>query len=119
MKVRCIVPKCVSNEDSKLFVTFPFPKITYNKYDPSQPNLVSIRRFTAWKEACKLSDDFETHIEGAEARVCSKHFVSGKPAKKMDMYDVDWVPSRCLNGEEFIEEDSSKLKIFSSNESIY
>ena len=29
-------------------------------------------------------------------RVCSKHFVSGEPAKDWDRFNVDWFPTLCL-----------------------
>ena len=29
-------------------------------------------------------------------RACSKHFVSGEPAKDWDRFNVDWFPTLCL-----------------------
>lgn len=58
---------------------------------------MSIRRIKLWKAACGLADDYD--VEGTEPRVCYRHFVKEKPAKKMDMNDVDWVPTLNLNGE--------------------
>lgn len=95
--MKCIVPNCIANEFPHSIVTFPFPKITYNKVNPSQPNLVSLRRINLWKKACQLSEDY--NIETQEPRVCERHFVSRKPAKKMEMNNTDWVPTINLNGE--------------------
>lgn len=97
MKMKCIVPNCIGNEFLHSIITFPFPKITYNKVNPSQPNLVSLRRINLWKKACQLSEDY--NIEMQEPRVCERHFVNRKPAKKMEMNNADWVPTINLNGE--------------------
>lgn len=107
MKVKCVVKNCITNKFTKKhFTTYPFPKKTYNKLNQNQPNLVSIRRIKLWVEACGLPADFDP--ESNEARVCSRHFLGGKPAKKMEMNDIDWIPSLNLSGEymeQELEED--------------
>lgn len=102
MRIKCVAPKCIGNAFSHSLTTYPFPKITYNKVNQSQPNLVSLRRINLWKKACNLPDDYD--IEATEPRICYRHFEKKKPAKKMEMNDVDWVPSLNLNGESDVDE---------------
>lgn len=116
MKVKCIVPQCLSNSFNHPFQTFPFPKITYNKVNQNQPNLVSLRRIKLWKTACKLPDDYD--IEATEPRICYRHFINEKPAKKMQMNDVDWVPTLNLEGESVegeAENAENRQKILNSS----
>lgn len=53
------------------------------------------KRLTLWVEACGLEKNPASHH-----RVCSRHFVNGRPAKSFETEDVDWVPTQNLSDEE-------------------
>ena len=42
-------------------------------------------------------------------RVCSRHFVSGKPAASWDQYNVDWVPTLNLGHSKKQRDDERQL----------
>lgn len=52
MKRKCAVPGCDTlNPQADPTVTYySFPKITFNKQNKSQPNLISVRRLESWKK---------------------------------------------------------------------
>lgn len=57
---------------------------------------LSKRQRTAWVKAVGREDITFDDIPD-EARVCSRHFISGKPAYEMLESDPDWAPSLLLN----------------------
>ena len=58
----------------------------------------SIERQTQWIAATGRNDLTEQILKND--RVCSCHFVSRKPAKDFDRFNVDWVPTLNLNQRE-------------------
>lgn len=56
---------------------------------------LSKARLTGYLAAISRDDlDSEQKIE--DARICSRHYISGAPADLMDELNPDWLPSQCL-----------------------
>ncbi|XP_038077625.1 uncharacterized protein LOC119745381 isoform X2 [Patiria miniata] len=70
---------------------FRIPKVKVHV--GSKARELSEKRRRLWISAIGRADkkDFNTH-----ARVCSRHFASGKSAKDWDTTSIDWVPTLCL-----------------------
>lgn len=75
---------------------FQFP--VWKKDQGGFMSSLSRRQRQAWVDAVGRDDLFFDDIPD-EARVCSKHFVSGKPAYEMNEEDPDWTPSLHLHNE--------------------
>ena len=71
---------------------FRIPRLVTNQ-DEFIEELTSERR-RRWISA--ISRDDLTEEKSKNDRVCSKHFVSGEPAKEWDRFNVDWVPTQNL-----------------------
>ncbi|XP_062555695.1 uncharacterized protein LOC134220609 isoform X2 [Armigeres subalbatus] len=82
MPIRCSVPNCV------VFVNknFRIPVVDVRSSGQYQ-KLLELRRLK-WVQNCQLPADPAPHH-----RVCSRHFVSGKPANPNSIDNVDWVPT--------------------------
>ena len=68
---------------------FSVPSIA--KYQGEMVEELLIERRTRWIAA--ISRDKLTEDILRNDRVCSRHFVSGRPAASWDKFNVDWVPS--------------------------
>lgn len=55
---------------------------------------LTTERRRRWISAISREDLSDSIL--ANDRVCSKHFVSGEPAKDWDRFNVDWFPTLCL-----------------------
>jgi len=70
---------------------FRFPRVVVNQGEYMH-ELTSERR-RRWISAISRDDLTELILENDQ--VCSKHFVSGEPAKDWDLFNVDWFPTLC------------------------
>ena len=55
---------------------------------------LTVERRKRWISAISRENLTDSILEND--RVCSKHFVSGEPAKDWDRFNVDWFPTLCL-----------------------
>ncbi|KAJ8977272.1 hypothetical protein NQ317_003974 [Molorchus minor] len=63
-----------------------------SEYDNhKQFNKLASERRKAWINRLKRADLTESKIKNG--RICSKHFISGKPSKLEDRTNPDWIPS--------------------------
>ena len=89
--VHCIVVGCGSKTGKQDGVgLFCIPAVIHNQGEEYE-KLTQERR-DAWILAISRGDTATKDILKSE-RVCSKHFVSGQPAKNWDKYNVDWKPT--------------------------
>ena len=68
-----LVPAIITNQDEE------FEELT-------------LERTTLWISAIDHADLKEKSVLQTES-VCSRHFVSGRPAANWDRFNVDWVPT--------------------------
>ena len=66
---------------------------------------LSKQRRSLWMSAISRDNITETILKND--RVCSKHFVSGTPAKPWDRYNIDWVPTLNLGHNKSVQITSS------------
>ena len=64
-----------------------------------------------WISAISREDLTDSILESD--RVCSKHFVSGKPAKDWDCFNVDWFPTLCLGHSKQQLKDPATAEVWS------
>lgn len=86
MVLKCIIRSCYVYSSDKTHPMFRLPSV-YKRFDESERKLAE-SRLAIWVEACKLNKTPAPHH-----RICSRHFVSGKPAKHWEKNDVDWAPT--------------------------
>lgn len=105
--VLCLMINCHNrtgrDKDIKFYVV---PSIIKNQGEKAEE--LSIERRTRWLSAIsrdKLSESVLRHD-----RVCSRHFVSGKPAASWDKYNVDWVPTLNLGHSKKQRDDERQLR---------
>ena len=82
---------------------FRVPSIITN--DDEEAEERSIERRTQWIAAISRDDLTEQILKND--RVCSRHFVSGQPAKDYDKFNVNWVPTLNLGHSKREKKDSS------------
>ena len=100
--VLCIVVSCGS-KSSKHKVTFSkIPKIVTNQGEEWEE--LTRERRNRWISAVSRGDAETKNILESE-RVCSRHFVSGKPAATWDKYNIDWAPTLNLGEKEYKENE--------------
>ena len=100
--VLCIVVGCGS-KSGKHKVTFSsIPKIITNQGDEWQE--LTRERRNRWISAVSRGDTETKNILDSE-RVCSRHFVSGKPSATWDKHNTDWVPTLNLGKKEYKESE--------------
>nr|CAI5819623.1 unnamed protein product [Callosobruchus analis] len=90
MPLFCCVVNCGSRSKRDSLHFYRIPQVLKHTHRTDLNELSALRR-QKWLEAIKRQDLSETKIKNA--RVCSKHFVSGKPAELSDKLNPDWVPS--------------------------
>ncbi|KAJ8930187.1 hypothetical protein NQ314_017051 [Rhamnusium bicolor] len=102
----CAVVNCGSNAAMDQGIKFfRIPSM----YGPNRKiNKLAERRRQMWINALKRADLTETKIK--YARVCSKHFISGKPASLTDETNPDWVPSKNMGYTSVASSTISRLK---------
>ncbi|XP_062559097.1 uncharacterized protein LOC134223887 [Armigeres subalbatus] len=90
IRYRCCVPECMSfcligKQNKERFYRCPDPDRMSSVYLRRQAKL----RLDAWRKV--ISEDLMP-----TGRICSKHFVSGRPAYLACTSDVDWIPTFLL-----------------------
>nr|CAI5836745.1 unnamed protein product [Callosobruchus analis] len=92
MPVTCIVVGCGSRSERDRVSFFCIPIVCRR----SLTNL-SLKRRDSWIAAIKRQDLTESKLK--YQRVCSKHFITAKPASLEDEHHPDWVPSQHMGHE--------------------
>ncbi|XP_055539430.1 uncharacterized protein LOC129726579 [Wyeomyia smithii] len=89
MVLNCFVPGCRSygSDVQVKFFTFPTPRTNVKE----ETQKLMMQRRTKWITACLLDRNPKPYH-----RICSRHFVSGKPATLKDACNADWVPNLYL-----------------------
>lgn len=86
MPSKCAVSSCFVYSTLKEYKLFRIPAVR-RRGTPAARQQMILRR-SLWATSCGLDDPPTPHI-----LICSRHFVSGKPAQFDDVHDVDWVPT--------------------------
>ncbi|VEN45408.1 unnamed protein product, partial [Callosobruchus maculatus] len=86
----CCVVNCGSRSNRDNLHFYRIPQVLKHAHRTDLNELSALRR-QKWLEAIKRKDFSETKIKNA--RVCSKHFISGKPSELAEKLNPDWVPS--------------------------
>ena len=73
----------------KAVATFRIPAITTHQGNETEE--FTRERRMRWISA--ISRDNLTELKLQNERVCSRPFVSGKPAQSWDKFNIDWVPT--------------------------
>lgn len=106
--VICIVVGCSKRSDRDKDVSFfRIPSVRYGR--SSEELELSKKRREGFLAAISRADLTESKLENG--RICSRHFVSGKPADHFDHLNPDWLPTLNLG--------HSKVKISSTSEDRY
>ena len=104
--VLCLFVDCHARSGRDKDVSFfRVPSIDTNHGEEAKER--SIERRTQWIAAISRDDLTEQILKND--RVCSRHFVSGKPAKDFDRFNVDWVPTLNLGHSKRKTKDSSTV----------
>ena len=103
--VLCLFADCHARSGRDRDVSF-FRVPVIDKNHGEEAEELSTERRTKWI-AAKSRDDLTEQILKND-RVCSRHFVSGRPAKPRDKYNVDWVPTLNLGHTKRKAEDTGK-----------
>jgi hypothetical protein len=96
----CDVKGCSNRADkdkNKSFYRLP----AIIKHQGSETESLSSRRQIEWLAAINRSDIKDSNYQ--HARVCSDHFISGKPSLLYDSTSPDWVPSLKLGYSRYTE----------------
>ncbi|KAJ8911319.1 hypothetical protein NQ315_017015 [Exocentrus adspersus] len=88
MPSACMVLNCRSNRLRDQLSFYRIPSVFDNN---KHFNKLASERREAWITSLHRSDITDSKLK--YGRICSKHFVSGKPSKLQDRNDPDWVPS--------------------------
>ena len=103
--VLCLFVDCHARSGRDRDVSFfRVPVIDRNHGEEAEE--LSIERRTKWIAAISRDDLTEQIVK--KDRVCSRHFVSGRPAKSWDKYNVDWVPTLNLGHTKRKAEDTGE-----------
>ena len=90
MMVLCLFVDCHARSGRDEDVSsFRVPSIDTNYGEEAEERSIECRM--QWIAAISSDDLMERILKNG--RVCSCHFVSGKPAKDFDRFNVDWVPT--------------------------
>ncbi|KAK4874289.1 hypothetical protein RN001_013649 [Aquatica leii] len=93
MPLTCIILNCGSRANRDPVKFYAVPKVLNFAHLKHKNELSKLRR-EMWLSAIKRNDLTDNKIK--HQRVCSKHFLSGKPATLEDKDDLDWIPSQNL-----------------------
>ena len=92
--VICIVPGCSKRSDRYNDVSFfRLPAIRTEK--GKKELLLSRKRRAGYLAA--ISKDLSKYGDLSHVRICSRHFISGKPAYFFDHLNPDWLPTLNIN----------------------
>ena len=89
MPTVCCVFSCSNNNKKEGISLYRIPAILHNQGD--EVNELSERRRNGWLSAIHRDD--EKHKKTEHWRVCSDHFLSGKPASLFQKDHPDWLPT--------------------------
>ncbi|KAJ8917078.1 hypothetical protein NQ315_012997, partial [Exocentrus adspersus] len=104
MPAFCCVINCGNRGERDNVKFYKIPKILNFKHKEHINKLSKVRR-EKWINAIKREDLVEAKLK--YATVCSKHFISGKPADREDVTHPDWVPHLNLgHGHKLAKEES-------------
>lgn len=103
--VLCLFVDCHSRSGRDKDISFfRVPSIVTNHGEEAEE--LSLERRTQWIAAISRDDLTEQILKND--RVCSRHFVSGQPAKDFDKFNIDWVPTLNLGHSKRDKKGSSK-----------
>ena len=88
--VLCLIVNCHSRTVRDKEISFFRVPVIVNNQGEACEELSSERR-RKWLSAISRDSLTENLIQSG--RVCSRHFVQGKPAASWDKWNVDWVPT--------------------------
>ncbi|XP_037042940.1 uncharacterized protein LOC119079267 [Bradysia coprophila] len=88
MVYTCCVMRCSSNGNMVGRKFFRFPMIDHHSANSLAK---SEKRQKAWLNALKKPNFPERHYKNA--KVCDRHFVSGRSANLHDVSNIDWIPT--------------------------
>ena len=103
--VLCLFVDCHSRSGRDRDVSF-FRVPVIDKNHGEEAEELSTKRRTKWIAAISRDDLTEQILKNN--CVCSRHFVSSRPAKPWDKYKVDWVPTLNLGHTKRKAEDTGK-----------
>lgn len=86
MVVNCVVRECFSYGTDENIRFYCIPAV-HKRTDEKSRKLMVLRR-SRWARALMLVRDPPPYY-----RICSRHFVSGKPAVLADVHNIDWIPN--------------------------
>ena len=96
--VHCIVVGCINNSGRRRGIRgisfFRIPKVIFGS---AREEEISRKRRDGFLAAVSRADLTDSKLENG--RVCSKHFLSGKPAPLFDKTSPDWLPTEKLGHE--------------------
>ncbi|KAL7298197.1 hypothetical protein TKK_0009192 [Trichogramma kaykai] len=95
MVLRCYVTGCKANSQNGKFSFFGIPKEKpKNNRNSEELRELSRKRQCAWIRALKQAPFTDKKLN--YFKVCSNHFISGKPADILDINSPDWAPCQNL-----------------------
>lgn len=103
--VLCVVVGCSKRSGRDKDVSFyRIPKVITGKGEAKEK--LSRRRRAGFLSAIMRADLTEKVL--ANDRICSRHFLSGKPAELLDEKNPDWLPTLHLGNSKEIPEDRAR-----------
>ena len=100
--VLCIIGNCGSKSDRDSIRFYSVPSIITNQGEEFEE--LTRERRNLWISAIDRAD-LKTKNVLKNKRVCSRHFVSGRPAANWDRFNEDWVPTLHLTKKEYKKKD--------------
>ena len=103
--VLCIIGNCGSKSSQKSIRFYSVLSIITNQGEEFEE--LTRERRNLWISAIDRAD-LKTKNVLKNERVCSRHFVSGRPAANWDRFNEDWVPTLHLTKKEYKKEYKKK-----------
>ena len=101
--VLCIIGNCGSKSGRDSIGFYCVPAIITNQGEEFEE--LTRERRNLWISAIDRAD-LKTKNVLQNERVCSRHFVSGRPAANWDRFNEDWVPTLHLTKKEYKKKDA-------------
>lgn len=101
--VLCIFGNCGSKSGRDSIRFYSVPAIITNQGEEFEE--LTRERRNLWISAIGRAD-LKTKNVLQNERVCSRHFVSGRPAANWDRFNEDWIPTRHLTKKEYKKKDA-------------
>ena len=101
--VLCIIGNCGSKSGRDSIRFYCVPSIITNQGEEFEE--LTRERQNLWISAIDRAD-LKTKNVLQNERVCSRHFVSGRPAANWDRFNEDWVPTLRLTKKEYKNKDA-------------